>query len=410
MQDMVELQPGRIRIKEALIFVAIANVHYPILELIRVQYSYGLLPLQLGLIVALALATDRVGVVAAIAPYVATAILYFAVLSVLAVDYYALGAYVVVMQTATAIAFGYYLLSLGPEGARAMVRSVQRMLGIYIAVFAVMILAIRAGGDVTLYNQVAQSNYLGLLTTYVILAIIRRPQLEAGGRGTIVTGLLANILGGQRSSLLINIFTTGRRIVSATIVMVAMLIVTVSGLFIWNSGVLEAILQPVRRTIAAYIQLAPLAFDDLRQVITVAIATPDAAFDASVLLRVASMLYVASRVIESPLAPVVGGEYDHLINSHNVVLEFFKVGGLVFVVLSFVMLLRPYRHLLREGYFGIDLLGVVLTFVYSFLFNDLFLGFLLLPLSLRGRGGRVDGPYSLAKSATKQPAPALVHT
>jgi hypothetical protein len=373
---------SRIRFRDLVVFLAISNIHYPILELLRWDFSYALLPVQLTLMLGLALLHLRLDVLRSAVPYVAFSLLYFWFLSVAGVGFPTVGAYVVVMQTATAIVLIEYLLSLRPPAARLLIGNVLRLLGAYVMGFAVLVILIRQSGDPVLFNQVAGINYVGLLTTYLILNLMRSRRVGRRGRLLSGTSLAVNLLGEQRSSFLINLVAIIRRSAVNRVAALAVAVGLLSSVYLLFGDRIDAALAPLWANAAGYLSLIPLGFADIQEVAKYAVVTPEAGYDASVLLRGFSMLYVGSEVLRHPLLPVTPSDYSYLSISHNILLEFFKVGGLGFVILSAIMLFRRYRKLFTRGYFKLDPFGVLTALVYSLLFNDLYLGFLLLPLSL----------------------------
>jgi hypothetical protein len=376
-------------------FAAVSNIHYPVLELLRVEFSYGLLPIQFLLLAGMAVITDRATVLMRGGAYAIVAAMYFGALSVFGVGFVPMGAFVTITQTATAIVFIDYLLALGPDAARSAVRNIQRMLGMYVVAFALLVIAIRVANDRTLFNQVAQSNYMGMLTTYLILNLLRRGQIPARAGGLTLSAVLVNVLGQQRSSFLLNAVVIGRRALASNraIILVAV-IGTATLTYLVAGDFIRIAAEPLLASILAYVALIPLGFQNLESVIRYAVIAPESGLDASLMLRAISMVYIGHQIIQDPFRPVASGENEYLGVSHNIPFEYFKVGGLLFFVLSLVIVLIRYRRLIARGYFRIDPFGLVVALIYSQLFNDLVLGFVLLPLALHSarRGVQATSP------------------
>jgi hypothetical protein len=399
----------RIGARDLVIFAAVVNLHYPLLELARVEFSYGLLPVQFGLIAAFATLTARISTVTRSLVYAALSAAYFALLSVLEVPFVAFGAYVTVMQTATAIMFIDYMLSLGRDDAQSLLENFQRLLARYILAFTVLVILIRVRGDSVLFNQVAQSNYMGLLTTYLIINLMRRRRVSGSGWRVSGLSLAENLLGEQRASFLLNAFTILRRSavamgsIAAVIVVAAAVVLMVAG-----DRVAEA-LAPITATASAYWALIPFGFANIEEIIKYAVNTPGT-YDASILLRAVSMVYIGGQVIRHPMLPVDTAGQDYIAISHNLPLEYFKVGGLGFFVLSAAFVYVRYRQLFKRRYFRVDGFGILISVVYAMLFNDLFLGFLILPLALDTRpdASPSGAPVPAAPAHAPTGAPRLV--
>lgn len=395
------MRPESFRLRDLIVFAAVVNIHYPILELLRVQFSYGLLPIQFAMIAGFALITRRLRVLRRAAVYVALAVAYFLLLSVIEVGFVPLGAYVVIMQTATAIVFIDYLLSLGREGARSVVRNFQRALAIYVLVFALLQILVRATHDPVLFEQVAGSNYVGLLTTYLLVSVMRRRHVAARGWALTVLALAVNLLGQQRASFLLNIVTAVKHSILLKRVVVVTVLAFLTAAYVFAGDRIAGTLSPLRSSAAAYWALIPLGFANLEEITRHSAVTPDSGYDTSLLLRAISMVYIGSQVLSRPMLPVASGGADYLAISHNLPLEYFKVGGLGFFILSAVMLLIRYRKLLTRGYFSLDSFGILMAVAYSMLFNDLFLGFLLLPLRLETTVAKPSRPKRLAPATRR---------
>ena len=161
-----EMEAGRaVRLSDVLVFLAVTNFHFPLFELLRIGTPPGMLPLPILLLMVAGLLSGRLSPILSALPYILAGSLYFAALGFSGVAFDPTGVYVTMMQTATLIAFLQYLLSMGPSGARDVVINVQKLLGIYIVVFTLIQIGIILSGDMHLFNQVAGSNYVGMLTT-----------------------------------------------------------------------------------------------------------------------------------------------------------------------------------------------------------------------------------------------------
>jgi hypothetical protein len=159
--------------------------------------------------------------------------------------------------------------------------------------------------------------------------------------------------------------------------------------------------MPFVSSIRDYYSLALLNFRDLENVIRQSIESRDTSRDLSSMVRLFSMWYVGREVLDHPMIPVPAGQHGFLSNSHNVFLEFFKVGGLLFALASFIALFRRCRELVRGGYCTVSPYGLVIALAYTMLFNDLFIGFFLLALSFE----RVKTPAVEASAIRRKPVP-----
>lgn len=391
-----------IRLSDVLIFLAVSNVHYLIFEILGLDIA-GYLPISVALIMSASLLTGNVSTIFAALPYVVSGALYFTALTFIEVGYSGISAYVTMMQTATLIAFFQYLLSLGPSGARDVVNNVQKILAVYIVGFTFLAVGIRISGNTRLMNQVAGSNYVGLLTTYLILNVLRRQWTTRREAGLMGISLLTNVIGAHRASFLINGFLVARKYFLSTRVVVALLIISISIIVLVYGNRIESALVLLSAPIGDYYSLAVLRFADLETVIKNSAQRPGGTYDASLLVRAFSVLYIGGQIVASPMTPIAGSEYQYLSNSHNLVLEYFKVGGLLFVAASFVALFRRCRALIRRGYCRLSGVGAVLALGYAMLTNDLFIGFFLLPLAFDTDWTSGSGsPIAVRRSAARR--------
>jgi len=376
-----EMEAGRaVRLSDVLVFLAVTNFHFPLFELLRIGTPPGMLPLPILLLMVAGLLSGRLSPILSALPYILAGSLYFAALGFSGVAFDPTGVYVTMMQTATLIAFLQYLLSMGPAGARDVVINVQKLLGIYIVVFTLIQIGIILSGDMHLFNQVAGSNYVGMLTTYLVLSLLRRPTLSGRSRRLLGLSLVVNILGQQRASMLINGFMIAARFLSrrkgALVLMVFALFVT----YVLYARQINTAFGTAAKLFNDYYSLALMELDQLEIVIRRSVVSEEE-YDASALIRGFSLWYVGGEVMANPLSPISSREYGYLWNSHNLFLEYFKVGGLFFVMLSLIALFRRIGALIRRGYCTVSPLGVALSLLYSMLFNDLFIAFVLFALS-----------------------------
>jgi hypothetical protein len=383
-----ELEAGRpVRLPDVLVFLAVTNFHFPLFELLLIGTPPGMLPIPIMLMFAAGLLSGRLSTAFSVLPYILAGTLYFAALGFLGVAVDPTGVYVTMMQTATMIAFLQYLLSMGPAGARHVVINIQKLLGIYIVVFLVLQIGILLSGSVHLFNQVAGSNYVGMLTTYVVLSLLRRPTLSARSKRLLGLSLIVNILGQQRASMLINGFMLALRYLSKKKSVLLLIVFALVVIYVLYAGQINSALSTATKLAGDYYSLALMELDDLEVVIRRSV-TAEEDYDASALIRAFSLWYVGGEVMANPLSPISSREYGYLWNSHNLFLEYFKVGGLIFVMLSLIALFRRIGALIRRGYCTVSPLGVVLSLLYSMLFNDLFIAFVLLALSFERSAGR----------------------
>ena len=374
----------RVSVADVLVFLAVTNFHFPLFELLRIGTPPGMLPLPILLILAAGLVTGRLSPIATVLPYALAGTLYFAALGFMDVAYDGVGVYVTMMQTATMIAFLQYLLSMGPAGARDVVVNVQKLLGIYIVVFTLIQIAIVVSGDMHLFNQVAGSNYVGMLTTYLVLSLLQRTWLSSGSRRLLGMSLIVNIIGQQRASMLINGFLIAVRYLSKRKGAIALIVFALFLVYLLYFRQINVAIATMTKLAEEYYALALMELDDLEVVIRRSVAAEEE-YDASALIRAFSLWYVGGEVLSNPLSPISSREYGYLWNSHNLILEYFKIGGLIFFLMSLVAVFRRVGALIRRGYCTVSPLGVALALVYSMLFNDLFIAFLLLALSFEGR-------------------------
>lgn len=393
-----------IALRDMLIFLAISNFHFQLLELLGIGTPAGMLPIPVALIMAAALLARRMTTIVSILPYIIGGSLYFAALGFLGVGFELTGAYVTMMQTATMLAFLQYLLSLGPAAARDVIVNVQRILGGYIVLFTVLQIGILISGNTNLFEQVAGSNYVGMLTTYLLVTLFRRAWITKPRKKLLSASIVVNLLGQQRASLLINLFLVAGRYLSGRKRILILIVVGLSLVYIQFSEQINTAIATLASLINDYYKLALLSLDDLEVVIRRSVAQ-DEEYDASALIRAFSLFYVGSEVLDNPMSPMTSREYGYLWNSHNVILEYFKVGGLIFFVFSVVAMYRRCRSLIRGGYCTVNTLGAGLAILYSMLFNDLFIAFFLLSFSFE-REFRGSRTVPAARRGTPAPPPA----